>query len=122
MVENRSQAIGELVREARLQVRDVGLHELREISDVADEAERNLLRRPRAAVAPGLERGTWLRDGAFRSKEEGGLWALSTLPAELVPVVQVALAACRGRAARLSRARAERFARFVDLELGLRRC
>jgi streptomycin 3"-adenylyltransferase len=53
------------------------------LDSIRRDVAESLLRshdRPAYAVLNACRTLAWLRDGAFRSKEEGGLWALSAVP------------------------------------------
>jgi streptomycin 3"-adenylyltransferase len=76
-------------------------------ADVLDSIRRDVAEslaqihaKPACTVLNACRTLAWLRDGAFRSKEEGGLWALTALPQELKPAIRFALETYRGGAPR----------------------
>jgi streptomycin 3"-adenylyltransferase len=89
------------------------------LRDVAESLPQ-IHAKPAYAVLNACRTLAWLRDGAFRSKEEGGLWALTALPPELTPAVQSALAAYRGHPEPAVSESLDRFADFARRELALR--
>jgi streptomycin 3"-adenylyltransferase len=86
--------------------------------DVA-ESLAQIHAKPAYAVLNACRTLAWLRDGAFRSKEEGGLWALASLPPELSPAVRLALDVYRGAPHDGAANPLDRFAAFARRALEL---
>ena len=76
---------------------------------------------PAYAILNACRTLAWLRDGAFRSKEEGGLWALAELSPELREPVKGALSAYRGASPDIDRRALDRFAAFAHRAITDRR-
>ncbi len=90
--------------------------------DVLDSIRQDVLAslpqihaKPAYTVLNACRTLAWLADGAFRSKEEGGLWARTSLPPDLRPAVEVALDAYCGRD--VGATSLDRFEEYVRREL-----